>query len=111
MDSVFFDTYVWPALIVTAHSLAIIFALLVSLAFFMLADRKIWAAAQLRKGPTMDDGPTGTENGRQGPTESFRTLCRSLSALVDSKTGQKAPGWGKKRPAETCHKDTSRQLA
>ena len=58
MDSVFFDTYVWPALIVTAHSLAIILALLVSLAFFMLADRKIWAAAQLRKGPTMV-GPFG----------------------------------------------------
>ena len=58
MDSVFFDTYVWPALMVTAHSLAIILALLVSLAFFMLADRKIWAAAQLRKGPTMV-GPFG----------------------------------------------------
>ena len=58
MDSVFFDTYVWPALLVTAHSLAIILALLVSLAFFMLADRKIWAAAQLRKGPTMV-GPFG----------------------------------------------------
>ncbi|MGB0478956.1 MAG: NADH-quinone oxidoreductase subunit NuoH [Parvibaculales bacterium] len=54
----FFDTYIWPALIVTAHSLAIILALLVSLAFFMLADRKIWAAAQLRKGPTMV-GPFG----------------------------------------------------
>jgi NADH-quinone oxidoreductase subunit H len=58
MDNVFFDTYVWPALIVTAHSLAIILVLLVSLAFFMLADRKIWAAAQLRKGPTMV-GPFG----------------------------------------------------
>lgn len=58
MDSAFFDTYVWPALIVTAHSLAIILALLISLAFFMLADRKIWAAAQLRKGPTMV-GPFG----------------------------------------------------
>ena len=58
MDNVFFDTYVWPALIVTAHSLAIILALLMSLAFFMLADRKIWAAAQLRKGPTMV-GPFG----------------------------------------------------
>lgn len=58
MDSIFFDTYIWPALIVTAHSLAIILALLVSLAFFMLADRKIWAAAQLRKGPTMV-GPFG----------------------------------------------------
>ena len=52
MDSAFFDTYVWPALIVTAHSLAIILALLISLAFFMLADRKIWAAAQHWPKPT-----------------------------------------------------------
>ena len=58
MDSVFFDSYIWPALLVTLHSLAIILALLVSLAFFMLADRKIWAAAQLRKGPTVV-GPFG----------------------------------------------------
>ncbi len=58
MDSAFFDSYIWPALVVTLHSLAIILALLVSLAFFMLADRKIWAAAQLRKGPTVV-GPFG----------------------------------------------------
>ena len=36
MDNVFFDTYIWPALIVTAHSLAIILALLVSLASLAL---------------------------------------------------------------------------
>jgi NADH-quinone oxidoreductase subunit H len=58
MDSAFFDSYIWPALVVTLHSLAVILALLVSLAFFMLADRKIWAAAQLRKGPTVV-GPFG----------------------------------------------------
>lgn len=58
MDNLFFDTYIWPLLLVTAHSLAIILVLLVSLAFFMYADRKIWAAVQLRRGPNIV-GPFG----------------------------------------------------
>ncbi len=58
MDNSFLDTYVWPTLLVTAHSLAIILVLLVSLAFFMYADRKIWAAVQLRRGPNVV-GPFG----------------------------------------------------
>ncbi len=58
MDSSFLDTYIWPTLLVTAHSLAIILVLLVSLAFFMYADRKIWAAVQLRRGPNVV-GPFG----------------------------------------------------
>lgn len=58
MDNSFFDTYFWPTLLVTAHSLAIILVLLVSLAFFMYADRKIWAAVQMRRGPNVV-GPFG----------------------------------------------------
>jgi NADH-quinone oxidoreductase subunit H len=58
MDNLFLDSYVWPALLVLAHSLAIILVLLVSLAFFMYADRKIWAAVQLRRGPNVV-GPFG----------------------------------------------------
>ena len=58
MDNLFFDTYIWPLLQVTAHSLAIILVLLVSLAFFMYADRKILAAVQLRLGPNVV-GPFG----------------------------------------------------
>ena len=53
MDSTMFESYIWPALLVTAHSLAIVVVLLVSLAFFMYADRKIWAAVQLRRGPNV----------------------------------------------------------
>jgi len=53
-----FDMYIWPALLVTLHSLSIILVLLVSLAFFMYADRKIWAAVQLRRGPNVV-GPFG----------------------------------------------------
>lgn len=58
MDSSMFDTVLWPLLLVTMHSLAIILVLLVSLAFFMYADRKIWAAVQLRRGPNVV-GPFG----------------------------------------------------
>ncbi|MGC6475020.1 MAG: NADH-quinone oxidoreductase subunit NuoH [Parvibaculales bacterium] len=58
MDSVFFDTYVLPGLIIVAHSLAIMLALLLALAFFMYADRKVWAAVQLRRGPNVV-GPFG----------------------------------------------------
>jgi len=58
MDNLFFDTYIWPVLLVTMHSTAIILVLLVSLAFFMYADRKIWAAVQMRRGPNVV-GPWG----------------------------------------------------
>ncbi len=58
MDNLFFETYIWSLLLVTAHSLAVILVLLVSLAFFMYGDRKIWAAVQLRRGPNVV-GPFG----------------------------------------------------
>ena len=58
MDNLFFDTYIWPVLLVTMHSTAIILVLLVSLEFFMYADRKIWAAVQMRRGPNVV-GPWG----------------------------------------------------
>ena len=43
----FFQAYVMPFMLITAHSLAIMIALLLALAFFMYADRKVWAAVQL----------------------------------------------------------------
>ncbi len=58
MTASFFDTYFWPVFLITAHSLAIILVVLVALAFFMYADRKIWAAVQLRRGPNVV-GPWG----------------------------------------------------
>ena len=54
----FFQGYVMPFLLITAHSLAIMIALLLALAFFMYADRKVWAAVQLRRGPNVV-GPFG----------------------------------------------------
>ena len=54
----FFQGYVMPFLLITAHSLAIMIALLLALAFFMYADRKVWAVVQLRRGPNVV-GPFG----------------------------------------------------
>jgi NADH-quinone oxidoreductase subunit H len=51
-------TWFIPALIIVVKSLALLVALLVIIAFFLLADRKIWAAVQLRRGPNVV-GPFG----------------------------------------------------
>ncbi len=54
----FFWSYVWPALIMVGQSLLLLVVLLVSIAFLLLADRKVWAAVQLRRGPNVV-GPFG----------------------------------------------------
>ncbi|BBF92232.1 NADH-quinone oxidoreductase subunit NuoH [Blastochloris tepida] len=57
LDSAWLDTAL-HLLIIALHSLAVLVALLVFIAFILLADRKIWAAVQLRKGPNVV-GPVG----------------------------------------------------
>ncbi|MBB4066686.1 NADH-quinone oxidoreductase subunit NuoH [Gellertiella hungarica] len=57
MDT-FVSTYVWPAVIMVAQSLLLLVCLLLLIAYFLLADRKIWAAVQLRRGPNVV-GPWG----------------------------------------------------
>lgn len=54
----FFWAYIWPVVIILAHSLFLLVTLLVIIAFLLLADRKIWAAVQLRRGPNVV-GPFG----------------------------------------------------
>jgi NADH-quinone oxidoreductase subunit H len=54
----FFWTYIWPFLVILAHSAAVLIILLVAIAFLLVADRKIWAAVQLRRGPNVV-GPFG----------------------------------------------------
>jgi NADH-quinone oxidoreductase subunit H len=56
---IFFDTYVLPALIILLKSVVLIVILLISVAFILYGDRKIWAAVQLRRGPNVV-GPWGT---------------------------------------------------
>jgi NADH-quinone oxidoreductase subunit H len=54
----FFSGYVVPTAIVVGQSLLLIALLLIFIAFLLYADRKIWAAVQLRRGPNVV-GPWG----------------------------------------------------
>src|SRR5437016_9910048 len=51
-------TYIWPLIIMVAQSVLLLVILLVITAFVLYADRKIWAAVQLRRGPNVV-GPWG----------------------------------------------------
>jgi NADH-quinone oxidoreductase subunit H len=50
--------YFWPLIIIVAQSLLLLVVLLVAIAYVLLADRKIWAAVQIRRGPNVV-GPWG----------------------------------------------------
>lgn len=54
----FFATYVLPALIMALKSVVMLVVLLVVVAYLLYADRKVWAAVQLRRGPNVV-GPWG----------------------------------------------------
>jgi NADH:ubiquinone oxidoreductase subunit H len=54
----FFSGYVWPVLVIVAQSVLLLVILLVAIAYVLYADRKIWAAVQLRRGPNVV-GPWG----------------------------------------------------
>jgi NADH-quinone oxidoreductase subunit H len=51
-------SYLWPLLIIIAQSTLLLSLLLVTISFVLYADRKIWAAVQLRRGPNVV-GPWG----------------------------------------------------
>jgi NADH-quinone oxidoreductase subunit H len=53
-----FQGYVVPAAIVVGQSLLLMVALLIFVAYLLYADRKIWAAVQMRRGPNVV-GPWG----------------------------------------------------
>src|SRR3954463_14262050 len=54
----FWTSYLWPLIVIVAESLLLLVILLVSIAYVLLADRKIWAAVQMRRGPNVV-GPWG----------------------------------------------------
>jgi len=54
----FFWDYLWPAIIIVAQSLLLLIVLLTLIAYVLYADRKIWAAVQIRRGPNVV-GPWG----------------------------------------------------
>jgi len=53
MIDFFTNTYLGMLLVIVGQVLLIVVPLLVALAFLMYADRKIWAAVQMRKGPNI----------------------------------------------------------
>ena len=54
----FWTDYLWPVIIIAAQSVLLLVLLLVATAFVLYADRKIWAAVQIRRGPNVV-GPWG----------------------------------------------------
>ena len=52
------SAYIWPLLIMVAESVLLLVILLIVVAYVLLADRKIWAAVQIRRGPNVV-GPWG----------------------------------------------------
>ena len=54
----FWSDYIWPLIVIVAESLMLLVILLVAIAYVLLADRKIWAAVQIRRGPNVV-GPWG----------------------------------------------------
>jgi NADH-quinone oxidoreductase subunit H len=54
----FFLTYIWPLIIIAAESVLLLVLLLIVIAYVLYADRKIWAAVQIRRGPNVV-GPWG----------------------------------------------------
>jgi NADH-quinone oxidoreductase subunit H len=54
----FWTSYGLPLALIVAQSLAVLVILLIIVAFLLYADRKVWAAVQLRRGPNVV-GPWG----------------------------------------------------
>src|ERR1700758_157721 len=57
-ESAFWTGFLWPLIIMVAESVLVLVILLVAIAYILYADRKIWAAVQIRRGPNVV-GPWG----------------------------------------------------
>src|SRR3979490_3236804 len=56
--SAFWTGFLWPLSVMLAQGLLLLVVLLIAIAYILLADRKIWAAVQIRRGPNVV-GPFG----------------------------------------------------
>src|SRR5256886_17392673 len=52
------SSYIWPLVVIVAESVLRLVVLLIAIAYVLYADRKIWAAVQIRRGPNVV-GPWG----------------------------------------------------
>src|SRR6266404_3187082 len=52
------SSYIWPLVVIVAESVLLLVVLLIAIAYVLYADRKIWAAVQIRRGPNVV-GPWG----------------------------------------------------
>src|SRR3979411_1994035 len=48
--SAFWTGFLWPLIVMLAQSVLLLVILLIAIAYILLADRKIWAAVQIRRG-------------------------------------------------------------
>src|SRR4051794_2930625 len=56
--SAFWTGFLWPLIVMIGQSVLLLVVLLIAIAYILLADRKIWAAVQIRRGPNVV-GPWG----------------------------------------------------
>ena len=54
----FWSYFLWPLIVMLAESVVVLVPLLIIVAYVLYADRKIWAAVQMRRGPNVV-GPWG----------------------------------------------------
>jgi NADH-quinone oxidoreductase subunit H len=57
-STVWCGSYLWPLIVLVLESLMLLVILLIAIAYILYADRKIWAAVQIRRGPNVV-GPWG----------------------------------------------------
>ncbi|MDE2332357.1 MAG: NADH-quinone oxidoreductase subunit H, partial [Bradyrhizobium sp.] len=58
LTSPIWTDFLWPLIVMVGESLLLLVVLLIAIAYILLADRKIWAAVQIRRGPNVV-GPFG----------------------------------------------------
>lgn len=95
----FFWSYVWPALIMVGQSLLLLVCLLVAIAFLLLADRKVWAAVQLRRGPNVV-GPFGLF---QSFADLLKFILKGTGHSGKRQQGRLPSGAAGRRDAGACH--------
>ncbi len=66
----FWTNYGFPLLVIIVQSLGLLIAVLLVVAYLLLADRKIWAAVQMRRGPNVV--------GAYGLLQSFADLAKFM---------------------------------